>query len=1103
MPSVLGFIKRSILTKALFGGFLFAVSSSQAFADTATINPVKDTTIFGNVGDGFQNNSCGAGPDFYAGKTNGGRARRALMQFDITGNVPANATINSVTLTLNLNRTADAQTVSMALHPVNQAWGEGTVNCSDGKGAPANSGDATWLAAKHQQTNWTNTGGDFSGASASTSVGTSNGTYSWNSSAAGNGSMATDVQNWLDNPANNFGWVLIGEESSNKTARRFDSREGNPKPALVIDYTPATQTFACCFANGNCTLNDTASCTSSGGTPDTNTNSCGPNPCPQPTGACCNTDNSCSNPIARDVCESSGGAFQGGSSVCSNVDCGLEQFVDALPIPSVAVPVATRADGVPQYELPVTQVQQQLHRDLPPTDVWAYAGSFPGPTIETTVDQRIEVKYENNLPGNTHYLDVDTCAHGPNYWDNSPRTVPHLHGGHVPSRFDGQPEYDFKPGDFDVYEYPNNQLPATLWYHDHALGITRLNVYMGLAGYYIIRDSFENSLTLPTGEYEIPLVVQDRQFNPDGSLFYPSTLQNMFLADTAVVNGKVWPFLNVKQGKYRFRLLNGSSARVYQLRLENQANPGQVIPFNLIGTDGGLIDAPMPLNSIDMAPAERFDVIVDFSGFAPGTEIILRNDNTDSPELPSLMKFVVTGQTGFTAALPAALRTVTPINENQAAGTRRFLLEQVPEACAGNEWLVKSLDAQGNVIGQHWDDITEYPILGETEIWQFENPSNMMHPMHVHLVMFQILDKKDLTTGQLIPLQPWEINTWKDTVQVPPNTKVRVIMRFEDYPGKFAYHCHILDHEDHEMMRQFQATHDPVNCNNNSVCESGEDCISCPADCAQAEGSSCGNGLCEMGDGENCVTCASDCAGVQTGGSPWCCGASGSGALGSIACGDDGNGNSCIDASQNRFCRVKTRVQACCGDALCEGGESSAACGVDCLDSDNDGFTDALDSDDDNDGVTDIQEAVSGSNPLLIDSDGDGLVDGNDGVVAIGLVPGGVDVNNDGFVDGEQSLGTSPILADTDGDLIDDGVEVANGSDPNDPLNWPNFADGDLAPYANPDGQLNAGDILIAVRIVLGSVPVTPLQLAHGDMNNDGLITLPDVLLIQKLILNP
>ncbi|MHC5112090.1 MAG: multicopper oxidase domain-containing protein, partial [Planctomycetota bacterium] len=171
---------------------------------------------------------------------------------------------------------------------------------------------------------------------------------------------------------------------------------------------------------------------------------------------------------------------------------------------------------------------------------------------------------------------------------------------------------------------------------------------------------------------------------------------------------------------------------------------------------------------------------------------------------------------------------VDPIPENEAAETRRFLLERVDEPCAGVEWLIKSLDDQGNVIGEHWDDITEFPILGTTEIWQFENPSNIMHPMHVHLVLFQVLDRTDLGTNQLLPLEPWEQTTWKDTVRVPANTVVRVIARFEDYVGKFPYHCHILDHEDHEMMRQFQTTSGV--CNDNGTCEVSEDCVSC-ADC--------------------------------------------------------------------------------------------------------------------------------------------------------------------------------------------------------------------------------------------------------------------------------
>jgi len=224
----------------------------------------------------------------------------------------------------------------------------------------------------------------------------------------------------------------------------------------------------------------------------------------------------------------------------------------------------------------------------------------------------------------------------------------------------------FMPGDFDIYEYPNNQPSGTLWYHDHSLGITRLNVYMGLAGFYLIRDGLEAGLGLPSGEYEIPVVVQDRQINPDGSLYYPPALETNFYGDKVLVNGKVWPYLNVKKGKYRLRVLNGSSARTYDLRMENTADPGQAIPFSLVGTDGGLVEAPLPLNTFTMAPAERFDVVVDFSGLEPGTEIILRNDDVTTPLLPNIMKFIVMPESGFTGPLPAVLQTVTPIPESQA-----------------------------------------------------------------------------------------------------------------------------------------------------------------------------------------------------------------------------------------------------------------------------------------------------------------------------------------------------------------------------------------------------------------------------------------------------
>ena len=913
---------------------VFVIASSEvALGAVSTINPVEDNTIYQgvdpNTGENFEDNSCGAGSNLFAGMTNDALQRRALLYFDVDDAIPAGSTINSVTLTLTINRSGDNQDATMFLYPLTQEWGEGLANCDTvrggGLGISAATGEATWLSAEHAITEWGSAGGDFGALSASSVVGTS-GQAIWDSGT--NPQMVVEVQNWLDNSGSDRGWIVVGDESRSPTTRRFFSREGRTPPVLTIDFTPVGDVYACCFSDGTCSIQDATTCTDQGGIPDTSTSSCEPNLCPQPSGACCNLDESCSDGVERATCEDGGGSFEGEGTACSqgSVNCGLEPFVDALPIPAVVAPVATRADGVPQYEITMTAESQTLHRDLGATDVWTYNGTYPGPTIEATVGQPIEVKYTNSLPsGNQrrgrHLLEVDECAHGPNYWQDTARTVVHLHGGHVPSRVDGHPEYDFMPGAFDTYEYPNNQLPATLWYHDHALGITRLNVYAGMAAFYILRDSFENALSLPSGEFEIPIVIQDREFNSDGSLFYNPTLQDAFKGNKIVVNGKVWPFLNVKQGKYRFRLLNGSQSREYSLRLENLANAAQIIPFELIGTDGGLIDAPLSTETINMAPAERDDVVIDFAGFSPGDEIVLRNDELTTPLLPNVMKFVVTADPGFTDPLPSTLRPVDPIDPT-GVDTRYLRLTQVSASCVNepsrtiNEWLIESLDGPGgNVIGKHWDDISEFPILGTTEIWEFENPSNSMHPMHVHLVMFQVLDKTSLDNGQPIPLTVWEDKTWKDTVRVPPRSRVRVIMTFEDYLGKFPYHCHILDHEDHEMMRQFQATNDPANCNGNGICEAGEDCVFC-GDCGSVSGAFCGNGLCEIGDGEDCNTCSADCAGKAKGKDPYCCGA----------------GADCLDSrcTDGYFCRQAPRVAACCGDSVCEGQEDESNCAVDC-----------------------------------------------------------------------------------------------------------------------------------------------------------------------------
>jgi len=916
---------------SLLAGVVLALTGMPGFAAIATIDAanIQDNT----VAEDFPDNSSGACDSIFAGNSDGGFARRALMRFDVAAQIPPGSVINSVTLSMDVTRGSNHVDSTFTLHPLNAAWVEGPEGCGvrgGGQGAPS-TGGVTW-----------NTQPGFGAASGSTLV--NNTSPVWNSTAA----MVSDVQGWLDSPGTNNGWVLIGDENNQTTTRRFDSSEGGSPPTLTVDFTPTGDTEACCL-DGSCSLTVVGSGTCGGATQGTGT-TCDPNLCPQPTGACCNADNSCDDNIDKLFCENGGGTFEGGN--CNQADCGLTPFVEALPIPPILQPTGTSPDGYSQYTVSVEEATQSVHPDLPNTTVWTYNGAWPASTFVAVKGQPIEVIYQNNLPtggGNrgSNILEIDTCAHGPNYWGKAKRIVTHLHGGHVPARVDGQPEYTILPGETDTYVYPNNQDAATTWYHDHALGITRLNVYGGMAGFYLIADDEDtlgsgNAFGLPSGpDYEIGMAIQDRSFNADGSLFYNAQLEDAFKGDYAVVNGKVSPYLNVDQGKYRFRLLNGSQSREYSLRLENITDPGNNPSFTLVGTDLGLVSAPIDLgNTIGiMAPAERMDVVIDFAGYPAGTEIILRNDEPTPPLLPSIMKFIVTGNSGYTGAIASTLRPVMPLSNPDV--TRYFRLQKnAAAACKDgsarlvNEWTVQSLDGPGgNVTGEQWDDLTEFPILGNREVWEFENPTNVMHPMHVHLVRFQILSKTDLNTGQPIPLEPWEANTWKDVVRVPANASARIIMDFEDYPGRFPTHCHILDHEDHEMMRQYQTTHDPANCNNNGTCDLDEDCVSCPNDCAQVSGASCGNGLCEGGDGENCITCPADCAGKQKGSQSkqFCCGDTSAGNPNQpIGCGVDANDSRCIDASNSLACRVEARLSACCGDALCEGAESIASCAIDC-----------------------------------------------------------------------------------------------------------------------------------------------------------------------------
>ncbi|GJM26448.1 MAG: hypothetical protein DHS20C16_28630 [Phycisphaerae bacterium] len=780
-------------------------------ADVVSIPPIKDNTIHGES----NTLSNGAGSYFFSGTTAVGNVRRGLIAFDIDGSVPAGSTINSVTLTMSMSR-SNGTPEFVSLHRLNTDWGEGTSNApgNEGGGAFHTNNDATWLYARYNSSSpassdfWTTLGGDFEvfPSGFQTVIGIT--TYTWGSTKG----MVADVQGWLDSPATNFGWILIGNEKVGGSSKRFDSKDhptASVRPELTIDYTGPSSLGACCDNDSTCFITDLSTCTIAGNTYQGNGTTCTPNPCLAVViGACCHDDGTCSEE-SESSCTSSGGTYQGDATVCTNGLCPviLTPYLDAMPVPPVATPTTGTAGQQATYDIEIVQVEQKLHRQLPPTTLWTYDGVYPGPTILATTDEPVTVNWINNLqnsngtPRTDHYLDVNLCPHGA---EDVPKTVVHLHGGHVPADVDGYPEDAYLPGSMLSYTYPNNQLPGLIWYHDHALGITRLNVYMGLAGAYVITDAFEQSLGLPSGEFDVPLILQDRSFNADGSLKYPSDLPDHFFGDTMLVNGMAMPFFEVKKGKYRFRALNGCNSRTLTLTLSN----GQ--SFQQLGTDGGLLPAPVTLTELTLGPAERADLIIDFSASATGTEIDLVN-SAPAPfpgtpgigVIPDVMKFVVTSSAGSSDPIPASLRPLEVLDPEDTVINRDFVLQKLPHACSGTAWKINGL---------HWGDIVEFPRLGTTETWTFINRSGISHPMHVHLDFFQVLysqsfivDGENITTnGPRIPPAPNEAG-WKDTVMVGPFQLVKVLTRFEDYPGLFPYHCHILEHEDHDMMRQFRA----------------------------------------------------------------------------------------------------------------------------------------------------------------------------------------------------------------------------------------------------------------------------------------------------------
>ncbi|MEV4414121.1 multicopper oxidase domain-containing protein [Catellatospora sp. NPDC049609] len=590
----------------------------------------------------------------------------------------------------------------------------------------------------------------------------------------------------------------------------------------------------------------------------------------------------------------------------------IRKYVTPLTVPSVLPPAHDDASGPVHYRLGIRQFRQQiLPKGMPRTTVWGYGDvsnprSFrtPSGTIEASVDRPVRVTWINELVDGSggyrpHLLAVDPTLH----WANPPGgtagrdtqpaftatpgpyrgpvpIVTHLHGGRSFEDSCGYPEawylpkarniprghatvgtyYDefgdgfagrhgiaWEPG-AATFHYGNDQRAATLWYHDHALGVTRVNVYAGLAGYYLLRGGDGD---LPPGvlpgpaprlgdgpgirHYEIPLVVQDRSFNADGSLFYPDSRafagdkgpyiphgpfppiwNPAFLANTMTVNGNTWPVLEVEPRRYRLRLLNGCNSRVLIMKLVTerlaQRPAPAALPIWQIGNDGGFLPEPVSLRELLLGPAERADVIVDFTGLREGAELFLINEGPDElcadtfdPSDPAttgqVMKFVVGRLRGRDRSVPPEqldLPRIRPLG--RASKTRRLALDEALGHDQSIKMMLCTIDADGKAVPRQWHDpVTEQPALNATEIWEVHNWSAHAHPVHLHVVQFEVLGRgKD---GRQPP-RPGD-RGMKDTVLVFPGETTRVKATF-DLAGRYVWHCHLLEHEDNDMMRPFR-----------------------------------------------------------------------------------------------------------------------------------------------------------------------------------------------------------------------------------------------------------------------------------------------------------
>lgn len=483
-------------------------------------------------------------------------------------------------------------------------------------------------------------------------------------------------------------------------------------------------------------------------------------------------------------------------------------FVVPLPIPPIKQPIAEsrltpppnpanhqRYDEFPPqkfYEVHERQFLHAYHPEMPPAVTWGYDGMAPGPTFHARYGEPILVRMYNDLP-------PDLPSFG------LPSTTTHLHNLHTASESDGFPLDFIDPGEFHDHHYANfpagfddREKLSSLWYHDHRMDFTAANVYAGLTGFYFLFDEEDSgdendpnprAWRLPSGDYDVPLMLHDILFDEDGQALFDAFNTDGILGDKWTVNRVVQPFFEVEPRKYRFRVQNGGPSRFYELFLST----GQ--PFIVISNDGNILSEPVALQSIKLSVAQRHDVIIDFSHYQPGDQIILQNrleqvhgrGPTGRLVEPgdAIMRFDVVPLRGpDNSRVPETLRQLPPIEMDEVVQERLWVFDY-----DGGLWTINEQPADMSVVNAEIEQ-------GTAEVWTLRNDGNdWSHPIHIHFEEFQILE----FNGK--PIEPGDVrHSKKDVVTLGPNDEVKVYMRFRDFTGRYIMHCHNVVHEDHAMM---------------------------------------------------------------------------------------------------------------------------------------------------------------------------------------------------------------------------------------------------------------------------------------------------------------